>query len=360
MHVSTETGWRGGEQQVQLLTDGLVSRGHKCYVAAPPGSPLLANRSAKGMGVPQSGAGEFDIFAAHRLAGAVKRLDADLIHAHTSHAHSMAWMASHFSRVPVIVSRRVDFPVSRNFLSRLKYRSANTHYIAISETVKRVLMEGGIEPERIAVVYSGIDPARFARRMADRDESAARQYGAEPGEALIANIAALTDHKDQATLLRAAAVLRRSYPSFRLVIAGSGELEHQLKAMCADLGLNDRVLFAGHLKDLSMLYAAADLFVMSSHLEGLCTSILDSMAVGVPVVATRAGGIPEIIEDGVNGLLAPVRDHEALAEKMRQALHEPGLAQRLVEQAHATVERRFVAGRMVEGTEAVYRKVLGT
>ncbi|MCX7718140.1 MAG: glycosyltransferase, partial [Candidatus Sumerlaeaceae bacterium] len=244
-------------------------------------------------------------------------------------------------------------------LSRAKYHAPHVFYIAISEAVKSVLVAGGVPEHRISIVHSGVDPNRYAMRTtASRDEKAARWFGAGAGTYLIANVAALTDHKDQATLLRAAAMLRLRMPEFRLVIAGSGELEGPLRALQAQLGLESHVEFLGHLPDLAPLYRAADLFVMSSHLEGLCTSILDAMAAGVPVVATRAGGIPEIVRDGLNGLLVPVRDPEALAAAMETALRSPMLREVLSHAGRRTVEEEFSHDRMVDGTVEQYKAIL--
>jgi glycosyltransferase involved in cell wall biosynthesis len=147
-------------------------------------------------------------------------------------------------------------------------------------------------------------------------------------------------------------------PRFRLVIAGSGELEQLLKALARELHLGEHVVFAGHVADLAPLYRAADLFVMSSHLEGLCTSILDAMATGIPVAATRAGGIPEIVRDGETGLLSSVRDPHALAQNILTLLQDHTLADTMVRIAHSMIQAQFTADAMDEGTIAAYGKIL--
>jgi glycosyltransferase involved in cell wall biosynthesis len=359
VHVSTETGWRGGEQQVRYLTDGLAARGHRCIVVCPRRSALYADRERAGMARPLEHFGEFDIFAASRLAHLAESEGAHLIHAHTSHAHTLAWLAARKTPVPAVISRRVDFPVGGNWLSRRKYDAPSVHYIAISDAVRGVLLQAGIASSRIAIVHSGVDPSRYAFRGGPRDEAAAAGYGTLPGVPLVVNVAALVDHKDQTTLLRAAAALARDGAAFRLVIAGDGELAAHLKSLAAELGIADRVLFAGYVRDVPALLRAADLFVMSSHLEGLCTSILDAMLAGVPVVATRTGGIPEIVEHGRNGLLAPPRDPGALAAQIRALLGDPDLAAALATEGRATVMRRFTNDSMVDGTLAAYRDILG-
>ena len=135
-------------------------------------------------------------------------------------------------------------------------------------------------------------------------------------------------------------------------------MEAPLKEIASQLGLDKHVVFAGYISDLDSLYGAANCFVMSSHLEGLCTSILDALSAGVPVVATRTGGIPEIIEHERNGLLAPPRDPDALAGQIARILDDPALQRQFIAEGHRTVEREFTADAMVEGTLNVYRKIL--
>ncbi len=359
VHVSTEKGWRGGEQQVKLITDGLLARGHRVKVMSPPGAALLADREAAGVG----GAmpvrfGEWDFAASRLIEQTARDMGAQLIHAQTSHAHTLALRAARRLGVPLVVSRRVDFPVAINFFSRRKYLDPAVRYIAISEAVKAVLVQGGVAAEKISVVHSGIDPDRFPKRGVTRDEELARRWGAAPDVPLLVNAAALTDHKDQSTLLRAAAVLQRNGVPFKMVIAGSGEMEEELKALHRELGLGDVVSFVGYVTDLGMLYPAADIFVISSHLEGLCTSILDAMSVGVPVVATRTGGIPEIVKHEENGLLAPPKDPQALADELRRLIADQSLLENYRRAGRQTVLDGFTNEHMVDGTIATYRKIL--
>ena len=358
IHVSTETGWRGGEQQVKYLTEGLAARGHRSIVLCPPKGALYRDRHAAGMAEPLKALGEWDILAASKLSGLARISEAHLVHAHTSHAHTLTWLSALQTGLPAVVSRRVDFPIRRGYFARAKYLSPVVHYISISEAVKRVLMVGGVDEGRIAIAHSGIDPARYEFRQGPRNETEAARWGAKPGTPLILNVAALTDHKDQRTLLRAADLLRKKVADFRLVIAGAGELEKPLKELTQQLELTNHVVFAGYVEQLAPLYAAANLFVMASHLEGLCTSILDAMLAGVPVVATRTGGIPEIVEDGKNGILVPPRNPEALADAISSALAQPNLLSQFAKEGNATVHEHFTHDSMVEATLTAYRHIL--
>jgi glycosyltransferase involved in cell wall biosynthesis len=230
--------------------------------------------------------------------------------------------------LPFFVSRRVDFPARTNFLSRRKYaHPAVTAYIAISENVKKILMSDGIAENRIRVAYSGIDPDRFADLPSA--SLVRRQYklGDLP---VIGNIAALVGHKDQATLLRALALLKPAL-AWKCLIVGQGQLESSLKALAyAQLGLSkEQVIFCGFQADVRPFLAAFDIFAMSSSEEGLGTSVLDAMACALPVASTRGGGLPEMIDHERGGLLSPVKEPAALADSLERLLSDANLRRRM-------------------------------
>jgi glycosyltransferase involved in cell wall biosynthesis len=172
---------------------------------------------------------------------------------------------------------------------------------------------------------------------------------------LAAHLGALVPHKDQATLVHAAALARPRAPDLHWIIGGEGELRDELAALIARLGLGGRVHLAGHLSDPLGLLAEAQFFVMSSREEGLGTSVLDAMARGIPVASTRAGGLPELLAGGA-GLLVPVGDPTALADAVVRLVHEPVLRDELASRARAVV-RRFTAGRMAAEVLTVYRSL---
>jgi glycosyltransferase involved in cell wall biosynthesis len=204
--------------------------------------------------------------------------------------------------------------------------------------------------ERIRVVYEGV-PDRPAL-PGGREALAA--LGVPEGCPVVGNVAALTDHKDHATLIEAAARVRLRVPEARFVCVGDGELRPRLEALCRERGLEDRWIFAGFRTDLDRLLPAFTVFCLSSHMEGLGTSLLDAMAFARPVVATAAGGIPEAVEDGVTGRVVPVRDPTALADALVETLADPGRARTMGAAGRRRFEERFTADRMVDGTFAAY------
>ncbi len=352
LHVATARTWRGGEQQVLYLLQGLTLRGWNPVLATPGKSPLARRATEAGVRVvPIASHGDADPMAAFRLRR-LAREGFDLLHLHTGHAHALGLLATAGlrPRPAIVVSRRVDF-IPRGPLRRLKYGPGVDRFIAVSDGVARILRAAGVPADRVTTVHSGIDPARMA---VPRDPAGLRRELAIPMDAkLVGFIGALVSHKAPQDFLEA---LARSAAPVHGVLAGAGDLESLLRERAARPDLSGRVHFLGHREDVARLVRSIDVFCLSSRLEGLGTSVLDAMAAGTPVVASAGGGIPEMVEDGVSGLLVRPAAPEALADAIRRVLEEPGLAGRLVEGGLARV-RRFTADRMVEGTIAVYEAI---
>jgi glycosyltransferase involved in cell wall biosynthesis len=238
----------------------------------------------------------------------------------------------------------VDFPL-RGAFSRWKYAACH-RVIVVSRAIQRIVEEGGLDPALLRLVYEGVPD----RRPQEGGREALAALGVPPHAPVVGNVAALTGHKDHATLIEAMALLRPRAPEARLVIAGEGELRPALEARVKERGLEDRVVFAGFRHDLDRILPAFSIFCLSSHLEGLGTSLLDAMAFGLPVVATAAGGIPEAVEDGVNGRIVPPRDPAALASALAEVLDDDEWRQELGTAGRRLFVDRFTADRMVDGT----------
>lgn len=224
--------------------------------------------------------------------------------------------------------------------------------MAISEAVRRVLLASGVAADRTVVVPSGI-PLEDDERVEPLDLRA--RLALAPEATLAVSVGALVPHKDYATLIAAAARLREASPGLHWVVAGSGELHHDLERRIGELGLRDRVHLIGEVPDGRAVIAAGDLFVASSREEGLNTSVLDAMAMGIPVVGTDAGGLPEALAGGA-GLLCRREDPAALAGRVAEALADAALRRRLAAAARIAV-RRFGSDRMAAGMLAVYHSV---
>jgi glycosyltransferase involved in cell wall biosynthesis len=350
LHVDTAATWRGGQNQVRLTALGQAAQGHEVAVAFRDGGALSERLRGTTLGLHAiSFRGDLSPLAALSLARVLKTFRPHVMQLHDPHAITAGLMAVRLQPgARVIGVRRVDFPL-RSPLSRRKYRGCH-RVVAVSQAIAEILDRAGISPASVRVVYEGV-PSRPA---AVGGREALRRLGVPEGAPVIGNVAALAGHKDHATLLAALPGILQAVPEARLVIVGDGELRSALEIQATALGLGGRCLFAGFRTDVDALMPAFDLFCLSSSSEGLGTSLLDAMNFGRAVVATRAGGIPEAVEDGVTGLLVPVGDPSALARAAVDLLLDPARREAMGQAARSRFEERFTVERMVSATLHVY------
>jgi glycosyltransferase involved in cell wall biosynthesis len=295
---------------------------------------------------------EADLVAAWRLGNYLRQQQVDILHMHAPHAHTIGVLACLLApRVRKVVSRRVDFPPIRNLLSRWKYRLPKAHYLAVSDAVRYVLLESGLPAQHVQTVYSGVDLHRFDTVPQDLSPFPA-------GTRVVGTVGHLAGHKGHRYLLEATKYLLQAEPQIGVVIAGDGDLRPLLEEQATALGIAERVRFTGFCHNILGLMQGFEVFVFPSYLEGLGTAVLDAMALRKPVVATRAGGIPEAVQDGITGLLVPPRDPEALAEAVLHLLRHPEQGRALGEAGRKRVEQHFTAERMAAQTLHVYQWLL--
>jgi glycosyltransferase involved in cell wall biosynthesis len=362
-HLNTEPTWRGGEQQTLYLLQGLRRRGYPVVLFSSPGTPLFERARDEGLEpCPLSIRSEADAPAIIRLSRELRRLRPAILHMHTSHAHTIGVCAAVLARSGIkrIVSRRVDFSIYRHSflgLNRIKYAYGVDRYLAVSNVVREVLIGDGIRPELVSVVHSGADPDRFRGAPSiDRDDLL-REWGVPPGTPMIGGVGALVPHKGFEHLIDAAAiVLGRRDAVF--VIAGEGELREDLARRVAERGIESRFRLLGFLNDVSSLIPAFDVFTFPSIQEGLGTSVLDAFLLERPVVASRVGGIPEMVRHRENGLLVDPADPAGLAAAIEEVLANPDEARRMGAAGRRTAIESFSVDSMVEKTLAAYHEVL--
>lgn len=353
VHVDTHQPWRGGEQQVLYLTRFLQAQGHHSVVVCQPQSALYQRCTEAGLPVhPLPMRHEADVLAAWRLGRYLRQQQIDILHMHTPHAHTLGLLASLMApQVRKIVSRRVDFAPRRNRFSRWKYTRADLHYLAVSHAVRQVLMANGITPCQVQTVHSGIDLQRCTALPA-----APPLFPA--GTRVIGTVGHLAGHKGQRYLIAALPHLLRTYPQIGCVIAGTGDLQATLTAQAAALGVAAHVQFTGFRHDVLSLMQQFEVFVFPSVQEGLGTAILDAMALSKPVVATQAGGIPEVVQDRITGLLVPPGNPAALADAIAFVLQHPEQGKVFGAAGRQRVVQCFTAERMAARTLRVYQRLL--
>lgn len=358
LHIDTAKSWRGGQNQALLTVLGLRSLGHRAVLVAHPQGELRRRALEGGDLIPLAPRSEMDLAAAWRLARVIRDVQPQIVHAHDPHGVAAAGLALSMKPpdpVPrLVASRRVDFRFRPNAFSRWKYRQVDC-FICASDVIRQMVVADGIPPDRAVTVHEGIDLEHVA---AAPPANVHAEFWLPHGAPVVGNVAALVPHKGQKHLVDAFALVLREVPDARLVIAGEGELRPALERQIREHRLEKHVILAGFRPDVLSLMKGFDLFVLSSVTEGLGTSLLDAMACERSVVATTAGGIPELVLDEQTGVLVPPRDARALAAAIVRLLRDPDLRQRLGRAGAARGRERFSAERMVRETLGVYEALL--
>ena len=354
-HVETGCHLYGGALQVQYLMQGLARLGHRQRAAVRPAQSAGAGGAGRGEGVRLRHPRRPRPAAWSGVCGACCGASGRTCCTCTAGAGRICWAASPgaWPGLPVLLTRRVDNREPRALVP-LKYALFD-HVVAISQGIAAVLRADGVSAAKISCVPSAVDTDVY-RPQRDRAWLAA-ETGIAPQQPVIGMVAQLIPRKGHRYLLAALPALLARHPAAQVLLLGRGPLQAQLQADIAAQGLAERVRMMGFRDDLPRLLPCLDLLVHPAEREGLGVSLLQAAACGVPIVASDAGGMPEVVQE--NGHLVPPGDVAALAAAMACVLDEPGQAARMGELGRALVQRRFSVAAMVAGNLAVYRKLLG-
>ncbi len=347
VHVASGREWRGGQAQVLLLARELHALGVRQEVVTGRGSELARRLRAAGVPVREAPWGpSLDPRVLPAIAAALP--GAQVVEAHDAHALRLAGWTTR-GRLPLVAARRVAFP-----LRRRGWWARATRVIAVSDAVRAQLLRDGLDPGRVITVPSAVDVP--ALRGAVRPGIRARLE--LPSGPLAVTAAALTPEKGHATLLAAAALLRDEFPALCWALAGEGPERAPLERRAEALGVAGRVHWLGQVEEVPSLLAEASVVVVPSLSEGLGTTALEALAIGVPLVASSVGGLAELLSDGA-GLGVPPADAGALAGAVRRVLTEPGLAAQVTARSRVTLARHDPV-RMARAVLGVYASVTET
>ena len=353
VHINSESTWGGGEAQTCHLICGLQSRGIENTLIAPPGSQIARRIAEEGVRVvEQSMHGEWDVAAIVRLTRILRNLHPDVLQLHTSHAHALGLLAGRLAGIEhIVATRRMDLAI-KGPLAALKYRRID-RVVAISEIVQSMLLAAGVPQDRITLIYSAVDcPEHYPQG------DLRAHLGLDSETPVIGTAATLTRRKGHQYLFDAVRTLKERFPRVRLLVAGEGPQESELRDLAARLGLDKEIIFLGFRRDIPQLLNTLDVFVLASLKEGLGVALLEAACAGRPIVATNVGGIPEIIKDRQTGLLVPPADSRALAEKLTYLIEHPEQARNLGSNASAFVRDRFSVKTMVESYIRLYQALV--
>ncbi len=345
VHVASGREWRGGQRQVWLLARQLGRIGTTQVVVTGGQGELARRLNAAGVRVrPAIWRAGLDPRVLWPILDELRQGEA-ILHAHDAHALTLAALCAGLTGTPLVVTRRVTFPLRQRFLWRRARR-----IIAISHAVRETLLAEGIQPERVIVIPSAVDLDSLSASQSDsfRQRLALLRNGQ-----FVVSLGALTPEKDHSTLVQAAARLVRDLPDLHWVVVGEGPLRARLEAQIVGHGLQSRFHLVGPMADPEQALTGADLYVLSSTSEGLGSSALAAMALGIPIVATRVGGIPDLLEAG-RGIMVEPRNPVALADAVLRVLTDSELGQELTRAARQELGR-YSVGAMAERVLSVYR-----
>lgn len=350
----------GTEQQLLELVKRLDRSRYAPLVACF--RPGRVSREVEAAGVPvivMPKRAKADPWLVARLRSLMRREGVQLVQTYLFTANTWARAAAVLARVPIVVSseRNVDMweEPYKLHLGRLLDRFTDAT-IANSKAVKAYLVGKGIRPEKVRVVYNGVDLGRFEGPVTP--DATKQELGIPPHHAVAVLLARLEPQKLPGTFLEAAARLAPRWSALSFLVVGGGSLLPELPRQAEALGLGGRVVFTGPRRDVARLLGAADVSVMCSRKEGMSNTVMESMAAGKPVVATPVGGNPELIDDGRTGLLVPVGDAAALADRVERLLADPALAKGMGLAARTRINELCSVGGMVTATTRLYDELV--
>lgn len=330
LHINSEKSWRGGEQQMANIIGELSKHGVTSIICCRTKSMMseyALKNNIEQFNLSFSG---LKFLNAMSLRNFVRKNKFDLIHTHTANAHTLAYYASMTGmKIPIIVSKRTDFPVK----TPGKFNIENVkHILCVSKKIEEITASSLKDKTKAKTVYSGIDQHRF-----DVPQSSLKKLlGLSETDILIGNCSAIAPQKDYKTFVRVA----KRLPQYKFVIIGSGPDEKEITDYIEEHKV-DNIFLTGFLPDIEKYLKSLDLFLITSKTEGLGTSILDAMICKLPTVATKAGGIPEIVIDNETGLLNEIGDDIGLAKNIEKIFSDETLKIKLIENAYTNVITNF-------------------
>lgn len=359
LHVLAETGFSGGEVQLEHLVRHLGAAGHDNHLVLVPGAEFARVAVSARVQVhdvdlrrPLS---SLALIAFRRV---LRRLAPDIVHFGCGRSLLWGGLAALGRAIPLrITTRRIDYPIGRSLYRGGRYRHLVDHVVANCRAVERRVLDAGVAPERVTLVHEGIDPTPWLGVRGDR--AGARSRLGIAADALVVSCAAtLRPRKGQRVLIDAFARLAGSDPRALLLLAGAGPDRDLLARRAREHGVAGRVLVPGAIRPVADVYAASDVFVMPSFHEGLSNACLEASAAGLPVVASAVGGLTEIVADGETGSLVPAGDAERLADRIGRLLADDGLRERTGLAGRRRTTEHFTADRMVRNMEALFLRLL--
>lgn len=358
VHTESHRSWGGQEFRVLNECLWMKSHGHRPLLAAPRLSQIYSKAKAAGLTVVPMSFNNLTMAVDFiRLRGLLRKFAPDVLNTHGNMDAKVGLVAAHGLGIPCVIrSRHHTHPVSPSWFNKWMYNHLS-HYIftaaqCVSDQLSRDL---GVNPSRVKMVPTGIIPPQSLPAREDAIGAVRRELNLDRNARFIGSVAMLRDWKGHHFLLDGFAKIEGRFPYHHLVIVGDGDEMQALKQQRDRLGMKNRIHFTGYREDPWPYYRAFDLKVLASTKNELVSQVLpQAMYAGCPVIGTRVGGIPDIVEDGVNGLLAEPASASSLASAIARTLMDPAASHSRAERAFEIVNRGFLMHAMGQRTLALY------
>ncbi len=341
LHLSTMLTWGGGERQILNLCQALAQQAVTQWVVCPKQSALA--RQLATLNLPCNTLKKYSSVSlayAYQLSKQIKHFQPDIVHVHDSHALTGITLAQILfaTSVPIVISRKVSYPIKDTAFSRFKYNQNSVKkIICVSNQVKKVVAKTVKQPACLTTIYDGIDLNQFTD--ATQTNPLRQEFSLSQTSLLIGCVASLLPVKDHKTFIDCAKQVLSAGIDAKFFIIGDGPLKSELAAYVKSLQLDHAIIFTGFRNDIANIMPALDILMLTSTAEGMGTVLLEAMAAKVAVIATAAGGVIEAVQNKVTGLIANVGDTQTLAHHVITLAQNPALRNQLVQQAHQHVQR---------------------
>ena len=356
LHSESSLGWGGQENRTLNELFAMRQRGHELAVVSRPGARIIER--AKEAGFPTFAVdmrGAADLPAIFKLRRVMRDFAADIVNTHSGRDTQLAGMAARSlgsGRPRIVRTRHLALPIT----SRFTYSVLPDQVVAVSRFVERYLLSAGVPQAKVCTIETGVDFARYDRSTVAGNLR--EELGLDADALLIGTVAILRAKKGHAEILDAAPEVLKRFPKAHFVFAGDGAQTENLKARIAADGLSGRVHLLGLRRDVTNILASVDVFLLPTHQEALGTAFMEAAAMGLPTVATRVDGVPEVVLDERTGLLVPAHDGKALIEPLCRLLGDPIFRQSMGANAAEFVRRKFSRELMAQGMERLYQRLL--
>jgi glycosyltransferase involved in cell wall biosynthesis len=359
LHTEASLGWGGQEIRVIQESVEFAKRGYRVLVACPKEARIAAKAAEAGLQVlnlPMRS--PFDPTAVSAFVRIINREKIDIVHTHSSKDSWLAGAAGRIARVPVVRSRHLSTPVGRSWFTTFVYRSLSDVIITSGSLIKETLVtRNKLDPAKIVSIPAGVDIAKYDPKI--KGAKVRAELGLDCAYPVVGCVAILRSWKGHRYLLEAVPAVVKKYPKARFLIVGNGPKWEELLNMVRTLNIEENVIMTGFRKDVPEVIAAMDIFVLPSVASEATSQVIpQALSMDKPVIATNAGGLPEIIENKVTGLLVPPKDPGALADAILWMAEHKEEARGMAKRGREKILGGFTLKNMIDSTEDVYRKFL--